>query len=180
MAALRPRGIDYRGVLYAGLMLTAEGPKVLEYNVRFGDPETQVVLPRLDEDLTGLLAEAAAGRLRTEPRFPPDAGGLRGPGLRRATRSSPHRRPRSTAWRRPAPSRGDRAPRRDRPSTPTGRGGHRRGPGARGDARSARSVAEARRTAPTPGWPHPLGRDAASAADIAAGRRRRAGSEVPS
>ena len=71
--ALRRRGIDYRGVLYAGLMLTADGPKVLEYNVRFGDPETQVVLPRLTEDLTGLLAEAAAGRLRTEPRFAPDA-----------------------------------------------------------------------------------------------------------
>lgn len=68
LAALRRRGIDYRGVLYAGLILTEDGPKVLEYNVRFGDPETQVVLPRFDEDLTGMLAEAAAGRLRTEPR----------------------------------------------------------------------------------------------------------------
>ena len=68
LAALRRRGIDYRGVLYAGLILTDEGPKVLEYNVRFGDPEAQVVLARLTEDLTGLLAEAAAGRLRTEPR----------------------------------------------------------------------------------------------------------------
>ena len=44
VGALRRRGIDYRGVLYAGLILTAEGPKVLEYNVRFGDPETQVVI----------------------------------------------------------------------------------------------------------------------------------------
>jgi phosphoribosylamine--glycine ligase len=69
VAALRARGIDYRGVLYAGLMLTADGPKVLEYNVRFGDPETQVVLPRLDGDLTALLAEVAAGELRTVPRF---------------------------------------------------------------------------------------------------------------
>ncbi|HVC72113.1 MAG TPA: phosphoribosylamine--glycine ligase [Acidimicrobiales bacterium] len=68
VAALRRRGIDYRGVLYAGLILTADGPRVLEYNVRFGDPETQVVLPRVDEDITGLLAEAAAGRLRTDPR----------------------------------------------------------------------------------------------------------------
>ena len=66
---LRARGIDYRGVLYAGLMLTPEGPKVLEFNVRFGDPETQVVLPRLDGDLAGLLAEVAAGALTTVPRF---------------------------------------------------------------------------------------------------------------
>jgi phosphoribosylamine---glycine ligase len=73
VGALRQRGIDYRGVLYAGLILTPDGPRVLEYNVRFGDPETQVVLPRLTEDLTGLLAEAAAGRLRTEPRFSSDA-----------------------------------------------------------------------------------------------------------
>ncbi|HWE70015.1 MAG TPA: phosphoribosylamine--glycine ligase [Acidimicrobiales bacterium] len=73
VAALRARGIDYRGVLYAGLMLTADGPKVLEYNVRFGDPETQVVLPRLDGDLTALLAEAAAGDLRTVPQFTDDA-----------------------------------------------------------------------------------------------------------
>jgi len=69
VAALRARGIDYRGVLYAGLMLTPDGPKVLEYNVRFGDPETQVVLPRLEGNLTAVLAEAAAGRLRTVPVF---------------------------------------------------------------------------------------------------------------
>jgi phosphoribosylamine--glycine ligase len=68
VAALRHRGIDYRGVLYAGLILTVDGPRVLEYNVRFGDPETQVVLPRVDEDITGLLAEAASGHLRTDPR----------------------------------------------------------------------------------------------------------------
>ena len=73
LAALRRRDVDYRGVLYAGLMLTAEGPKVLEYNVRFGDPEAQVVLPRLRGDLAALLAEAAAGRLRSEPEFAADA-----------------------------------------------------------------------------------------------------------
>ena len=73
LAALAGRGIDYRGVLYAGLMLTAEGPKVLEFNVRFGDPETQVVLPRTLGDLAGLLAEAADGRLRSEPAFCSDA-----------------------------------------------------------------------------------------------------------
>jgi phosphoribosylamine--glycine ligase len=67
LAALRRRGIDYRGVLYAGLMLTADGPKVLEYNVRFGDPEAQVVLPRIASDLAELLRQAAAGHLRSEP-----------------------------------------------------------------------------------------------------------------
>ena len=73
LAALRARGIDYRGVLYAGLMLTPAGPKMLEYNVRFGDPETQVVLPRLSTDLADLLAEAAAGELRSEPGFVDEA-----------------------------------------------------------------------------------------------------------
>ena len=73
LAALRARGIDYRGVLYAGLMLTADGPKVLEYNVRFCDPEAQVVLPRHTGDLAALLAQAAAGRIRSEPAFGPDA-----------------------------------------------------------------------------------------------------------
>ncbi|HYZ98573.1 MAG TPA: phosphoribosylamine--glycine ligase [Acidimicrobiales bacterium] len=67
LGELRRRGIDYRGVLYAGLMLTTEGPKLLEYNVRFGDPEAQVVLPRLTTDLAPLLAEAAAGDLRRAP-----------------------------------------------------------------------------------------------------------------
>jgi phosphoribosylamine--glycine ligase len=73
LAALQARGIDYRGVLYAGLMLTPDGPKVLEYNVRFGDPEAQVVLPRLSSDLAGLLAEASAGALRSAPAFGDDA-----------------------------------------------------------------------------------------------------------
>ncbi len=67
LAALRAKGIDYRGVLYAGLMLTPTGPKMLEYNVRFGDPETQVVLPRLTSDLGELLASAASGELGPPP-----------------------------------------------------------------------------------------------------------------
>ncbi len=71
--ALVERGIDYRGVLYAGLVLTADGPKVLEYNVRFGDPETQVVVPRLTSDLVELLAEAAAGEMTATPTFADDA-----------------------------------------------------------------------------------------------------------
>jgi phosphoribosylamine--glycine ligase len=61
LAELQRRGIDYRGVLYAGLILTPHGPRMLEYNVRFGDPETQVVLPRLTSDLAELLRAAAAG-----------------------------------------------------------------------------------------------------------------------
>ena len=55
------RGVDYRGVLYAGLMLTADGPKLLEYNVRFGDPEAQVVVPLYRERLLDLLAATADG-----------------------------------------------------------------------------------------------------------------------
>ncbi len=73
LAALRARGIEYRGVLYAGLMLTPDGLKVLEYNVRFGDPETQVVLPRIESDLVELLAGAAAGSLGEPPEFSDDA-----------------------------------------------------------------------------------------------------------
>jgi phosphoribosylamine--glycine ligase len=69
LAELRRRGIDYRGVLYAGLMLTAEGPKLVEFNVRFGDPDSQVVLLRCTSDLGALLAEAAAGQLRSTPTF---------------------------------------------------------------------------------------------------------------
>ena len=64
---LRRRGIDYRGVLYAGLMLTEDGPRLVEYNVRFGDPEAQVVLPRMTTDLAELLAAAAAGDLTQAP-----------------------------------------------------------------------------------------------------------------
>ena len=69
LGALRSQGIDYRGVLYAGLMLTADGPKVIEYNVRFGDPEAQVVLPRLTSDLGALLLQAAAGEPMDLPTF---------------------------------------------------------------------------------------------------------------
>lgn len=60
---LAEEGLAYRGVLYFGLMLTGDGPKVLEYNVRFGDPEAQVLLPRLEGDWLPLLEAAAAGRL---------------------------------------------------------------------------------------------------------------------
>jgi phosphoribosylamine--glycine ligase len=66
-------GAPYKGVLYAGLMLTPDGPKILEYNVRFGDPECQVVVPRLASDLAAHLAEAAAGKLATPLRWRDEA-----------------------------------------------------------------------------------------------------------
>ncbi|BDU76726.1 phosphoribosylamine--glycine ligase [Mesoterricola sediminis] len=60
---LRAEGLAGRGVLFLGVMWTPAGPKLLEYNVRFGDPETQVLMQLLDEDLAGLLLEVAEGRL---------------------------------------------------------------------------------------------------------------------
>ncbi|MCX7831230.1 MAG: phosphoribosylamine--glycine ligase, partial [Acidobacteria bacterium] len=63
IASMAEEGQPFRGVLYAGLMLTKEGAKVLEFNVRFGDPETQVILPRIEDDLLQLLMESADGNL---------------------------------------------------------------------------------------------------------------------
>lgn len=68
--AMAKEGRTYRGVLYAGVMLTAEGPKVLEYNCRFGDPETQVVLPRLNSDLLEIMEACVDGSLdRVQPEW---------------------------------------------------------------------------------------------------------------
>jgi len=66
-------GTPYEGILYAGLMLTAEGPIVLEFNARFGDPETQVLLPRWKDDMYAVLVAATAGRLPDLPPFSWDA-----------------------------------------------------------------------------------------------------------
>jgi phosphoribosylamine--glycine ligase len=65
LAALAEMGTPYRGVLYAGLMLTAEGPKLIEYNVRFGDPECQVLMMRLKDDIVTLMLGAVDGVLDT-------------------------------------------------------------------------------------------------------------------
>jgi phosphoribosylamine--glycine ligase len=67
VAEMARRGTPFVGVLYAGLMLTPDGPRVLEFNVRFGDPEAQAVLPRLEGDLVGLLSAAADGALPDAP-----------------------------------------------------------------------------------------------------------------
>lgn len=69
MAGMRADGHEYRGFLYAGLMMTCDGPRVIEFNVRFGDPEAQVVIPMIDEDLAPSLVAAADGNLQRAPRF---------------------------------------------------------------------------------------------------------------
>jgi len=74
LAAMRARGTPFRGVLFAGLMLTADGPKLIEYNVRFGDPETQALMMRLDGDLLALMLATVEGRLaEVTPRWSSDA-----------------------------------------------------------------------------------------------------------
>ena len=64
VAGMKARGTPFQGVLYLGLMVTAEGPKLIEYNVRFGDPECQVLMMRLKSDLLDLLEASARGDLR--------------------------------------------------------------------------------------------------------------------
>ena len=64
VAGMAEESMEYRGILYCGLMMTPRGPMVLEFNCRFGDPETQVLLPRLESDLVELLEATIDGRLR--------------------------------------------------------------------------------------------------------------------
>jgi phosphoribosylamine--glycine ligase len=66
VAAMRRRGTPFRGVLFAGLMLTTDGPKLIEFNVRFGDPETQALMLRLESDLLPLLVASSAGTLASQ------------------------------------------------------------------------------------------------------------------
>src|SRR5437588_9989360 len=63
--ALREAGVMFRGLLYPGLMITSEGPHVLEFNCRFGDPETQALLPRMKSDLLPLLEATIDGKIDT-------------------------------------------------------------------------------------------------------------------
>ena len=67
MAGMRQRGTPFKGVLFAGLMIGPKGPKLIEFNARFGDPETQVMLARLNEDLLPLLLASAKGALPAGP-----------------------------------------------------------------------------------------------------------------
>jgi phosphoribosylamine--glycine ligase len=68
--ALAAAGTPFSGVLYAGLMLTAEGPKLIEYNARFGDPECEAIMPRVEGDFAELLMAVASGRLdEVKPRL---------------------------------------------------------------------------------------------------------------
>jgi phosphoribosylamine--glycine ligase len=71
LKGLEREGLTYRGVLYAGLMINEDGVFVIEFNVRFGDPETQAVLPAIDRPIADLLAAAAAGKLRKTERLEP-------------------------------------------------------------------------------------------------------------
>ncbi|MBU1864311.1 MAG: phosphoribosylamine--glycine ligase [Candidatus Omnitrophica bacterium] len=66
VAGLKQEGITYKGLIYAGIMISKQGPIVLEFNVRFGDPETQAVIPRLKGDLVPILLEVAKGKLETK------------------------------------------------------------------------------------------------------------------
>ncbi len=65
--AMAREGIPFKGVLFAGLMITKDGPKLVEYNARFGDPETEVILPRLEQDLVPLMLACAQGTLHEQP-----------------------------------------------------------------------------------------------------------------
>jgi phosphoribosylamine--glycine ligase len=66
LEGMRGEGSEFRGFLFVGLMLTGDGPKVIEFNVRFGDPEAQVLLPMIDAELSSLLMSAAAGELQSD------------------------------------------------------------------------------------------------------------------
>ena len=169
--ALRARGITYRGVLYAGIMLTPDGPKILEYNVRFGDPECQVVLPRLASDLAGHLAEAAAGKLATPVRWSDDACVtvvLAAEDYPAAPRTGDVITGLAEAG---ARARRDRVPRRHQGQRPAGQS-HRRRTGPERDRHSAPTLPEARsrayEAAALISWPGLQHRT-----DIAAGGRRR-------
>ena len=120
IAELARRGTPFAGLLYAGLMLTESGPRVLEFNCRFGDPETQALLPRIEGDLLEALAAAAHGDLtgvELEPSRSPRSRSFWPQAAIRTTRraGSPSAASRWPAQ--PAPSSFTRAPRSDTASS---------------------------------------------------------------
>ena len=84
VAGMKAEGAEYRGVLYCGLMMTASGPMVLEFNCRFGDPEAQPILMRLESDLVEALEASVQGRVSDgDFRWSTGGLGLRGHGIGR-------------------------------------------------------------------------------------------------
>ena len=161
IAAMAAEGAPYTGVLFVGLMITREGPKVIEFNCRFGDPECQAILPRLEDDLLALLLAAATGKglppaLAWSPRSSVcvvhDLAAAT-PGATRPAGSSPGWRPPPGS---PASTSSTRAPRspmaRSSPRAAACWACRRRGPTwrARSGPRTPRSSASAS-TAPTTG-----------------------------
>ena len=171
-AAWRARGTPFTGVLYAGLMITADGPKLIEYNVRFGDPEAQVLMLRLESD----LAPAPARRLRRRARRRRRCAGrddaaltvvMAAEGLSRAPYAKGSRDPRHRRGRRASTASivfhaGTRARRRPAP--------RRRRPRAQRH-RARRAPSPRRRRAPTRRSTGSTGRKASAAATSGRGRR---------
>ena len=98
VAAMQAEGCPFKGCLYFGLMLTPDGPKVIEYNCRFGDPETQVVLPLLESDLLTVMQATTNGTLdKTEVKFSDGAAACVSSGQRRLSPAPTRRARRSPA-----------------------------------------------------------------------------------
>ncbi len=92
VAGMKRRGMPFRGVLYAGVMLTEQGPKQFEYNVRFGDPECQVLMLRMMSDIVPAFLAACDGQLKNfDLRWYPEAGADGGDGGERLSRRLPER-----------------------------------------------------------------------------------------
>ena len=117
IAGMRAEGAEYKGILYCGIMMTARGPMVLEFNCRFGDPETQPIMMRMESDLLEAMeASIARPRERWRLSLVARSGGLRGDGVRRISRRirggqayCRHRRGRPHVWREGVPCRHDAA-----------------------------------------------------------------------
>ena len=87
VAGMKAEGAEYKGILYCGIMMTARGPMVLEFNCRFGDPETQPIMMRMESDLLEAIEASIEGRVSDgDFRWSPRSRGLRGDGVGRISR----------------------------------------------------------------------------------------------